>query len=559
MSNNAADIQEQLRALRVSYAARLPDKLEEIDTHWRMLSDGEWDPAGAEVLHRLTHSLAGSGSTFGFPKLGEISRSIEQLLKIWLQENLIPNDEQRARVGNLLGNLHQAASIGTTEVGPDRDIDIVEQNRAVNEEQPLIYLIEDDAAIADDLVLQLDHFGYRIKVFPTTAGVEDAVAVQRPDALVVDINLPEGDMAGVELLADLQRRHDPDLPVIFISSHDDFSARLAAVRAGGEAYFVKPLEIAPLIDRLDRLTRSDVKPPYRILAIDDDQTLIVHHALLLRQAGMEVCTVTRPEEVMEMLADFKPELILMDVYMPACSGLELARLIRQQEAYLGIPIVFLSSETNLEKQFTAMRMGGDDFLTKPIQEQHLVSSVAVRAERARLLNALMVQDSLTGLLKHTMIKEQLAQELSRAKREQSALSLAMIDIDKFKLVNDHYGHMMGDRVIKSLARLLKQRLRKSDRIGRYGGEEFAVVLPNCDPDSAAKLFNKIRADFSELRFLHEGKEFSVTFSTGIADFPAYENADELNQAADEALYEAKHQGRNRIVVKAKQKHVDAIA
>jgi len=262
---------------------------------------------------------------------------------------------------------------------------------------------------------------------------------------------------------------------------------------------------------------------------------------------------------MEALADFKPELILMDVYMPVCSGLELARLIRQQEAYLGIPIVFLSSETNLEKQFTAMRMGGDDFLTKPIQEQHLVSSVAVRAERARLLNALMVQDSLTGLLKHTMIKEQLAQELSRAKREQSALSFAMIDIDKFKLVNDHYGHMMGDRVIKSLARLLKQRLRKSDRIGRYGGEEFAVVLPNCDPDSAAKLLNKIRADFSELRFLHEGKEFSVTFSTGIAGFPAYENADELNQAADEALYEAKHQGRNRIVVEAKQTHVDAIA
>jgi diguanylate cyclase (GGDEF)-like protein len=176
-----------------------------------------------------------------------------------------------------------------------------------------------------------------------------------------------------------------------------------------------------------------------------------------------------------------------------------------------------------------------------------------------MLSALMVQDSLTGLLKHTMIKEQLVQELSREQRTQSALSFAMIDIDKFKLVNDHYGHMMGDRVIKSLARLLKQRLRKSDSIGRYGGEEFAVVLPNCDPDSAAMLLNKIRADFSELRFLHEGKEFSVTFSTGIAGFPAHENADELNQAADEALYEAKHQGRNRIVVKAKQKHVDAIA
>jgi diguanylate cyclase (GGDEF)-like protein len=135
----------------------------------------------------------------------------------------------------------------------------------------------------------------------------------------------------------------------------------------------------------------------------------------------------------------------------------------------------------------------------------------------------------------------------------------MIDIDKFKLVNDHYGHMMGDRVIKSLARLLQQRLRKSDRIGRYGGEEFAVVLPNCDLDSAVKALDKIRTAFSELHYLHDGKEFSVTFSAGLAGFPAHENADELNQAADEALYEAKHQGRNRIVVEAKQTLVDVIA
>jgi DNA-binding response OmpR family regulator len=320
MKNSDADIQEQLRALRVSYAAQLPEKLEEIETRWQTLNTGEWDPAEAEVLHRLTHSLAGSGGTFGFPKLGEISRRIEQLVKAWLQECLVPDKDQRARVAGLLAKLHQAASVGSSEKIHDKNVDNIERVREKYPEQPLIYLIEDDASLADELALQLDHFGYRIKVFPTTAGVENAVAVQRPDALVVDINLPEGDMAGVDLLADLQRRHGPDLPVIFTSSHNDFAARLAAVRAGGEAYFVKPLEIAPLIDRLDRLTRSEVAAPYRILAVDDDQALAAHYALMLRQAGMEVRTVTRVEDVMAALADFKPELILMDVYMPACSG-----------------------------------------------------------------------------------------------------------------------------------------------------------------------------------------------------------------------------------------------
>lgn len=550
MKHNEAEILEELQALRKSYAVQLPDKLAVIDTHWQTLNDGDWDPARAAVLQRLTHSLAGSGSTFGFPKVSEIARSMEQILKAWLEDDRVPDDTQRARVDKLLGELHQAAFVTPGEMGHEKVMEIIEPKRAANEEQPLVYLIEDNAALTAELALQLRHFGYRIQVFANTTGVAEAVAAQCPDVFVVDINLPEGDRAGVQLLSDLQQRHGPDLPVVFMSSHDDFSTRLAAVRAGGDAYFVKPLEIAPLIDRLDRLTRSAVTAPYRILAVDDDQTLVAHHALLLRQAGMEVCTVTRAEEVMEILADFKPELILMDVYMPSCSGLELASLIRQQEAWLGIPIVFLSSETDMDKQFTAMRMGGDDFLTKPIQEQHLVSSVAVRAERARILNALMVQDSLTGLLKHTMIKEQLAMELSRAKREQAPLSFAMIDIDRFKGINDRFGHMMGDRVIKSLARLLKQRLRKSDLIGRYGGEEFAVVLPNCDPASAAKVLDRIRTDSSELHYQHEGREFSITFSAGISGYPAYGKADEINQAADEALYAAKQQGRNRVVAGA---------
>lgn len=548
MSDNSADIQEKLQALRESYAAGLPDKLDEVESCWQRLDAGEWDTPRAEVLHRLCHSLAGSGSTFGFPEVSEVSRSIEQLVKVWLQERCVPDKGQRDRVAALLARLHQVASAGAPVRIHRDDMDGTEVYQATNQEKPLVYLVEDDASLAKELKLQMNHFGYRVEVFPSTDGVKDAFLAVQPDAFVVDINLPEGDLAGAELLGNLQRHHEASVPVIFMSSHNEFSARLAAVRAGGDAYFVKPLEVASLIDRLDQLTRPDVTEPYRILAVDDDHALAAHYALLLSQAGMEVQTVTRVEDVMATLADFKPELILMDVYMPTCSGLELAKLIRQQEAYLGIPIVFLSSETSLEKQYAAMRMGGDDFLTKPIQEQHLVSSVAVRAERARLLNGLMVKDSLTGLLKHTMIKEQLVQESFRARRTQTALCFVMIDIDNFKRVNDSYGHMVGDRVIKSLARLLQQRLRKCDRIGRYGGEEFAVVLPNCDLDSAVNIMEKIRTDFSELQYLYKGKEFSVTFSAGIAGFPDYESADLINQTADEALYKAKRDGRNRVVV-----------
>jgi diguanylate cyclase (GGDEF)-like protein len=548
MKNSTPDLQEQLRALQASYAAQLPSKLEEIESCWQRLSNGDWNAATLEVLHRLTHSLAGSGKTFGFPRVGELARSLEQRLKTWLEEDVVAVDDERVQVHTLLGEMRHAATDGpdANSDGRDSDPETIAQPPAGASEQPLIYLIEDDSALSDEIRLQLDHFGYRCQSFSTTEGVEAAVAARRPDSLIIDMTLPEGAVAGVDLMHRLQRQNGAALPAVFISSHSDFQSRLAAVQAGGDAYFVKPLDVAALIDRVDQLTRHDVNAPYRILAIDDDPALVAHYALTLGRAGMEVKTVTEPAGVINALADFKPDLILMDVYMPICSGLELAKLIRQQEAYLDIPIVFLSSETNLETQFTAMRMGGDDFLTKPIPDQHLVSSIAVRAERARMLSALMVQDSLTGLLKHAMIKEQLVQELSRARRTQSALSFAMIDIDHFKSVNDSYGHMMGDRVIKGLARLLQQRLRKCDKIGRYGGEEFAVVLPNCDLKSAIKVLDAIREDFAQLHYLHQGKEFSATFSSGLAGFPHHDDAEELNRAADEALYEAKRRGRNRV-------------
>jgi diguanylate cyclase (GGDEF)-like protein len=165
-----------------------------------------------------------------------------------------------------------------------------------------------------------------------------------------------------------------------------------------------------------------------------------------------------------------------------------------------------------------------------------------------MLRSFMVRDSLTGLLNHTAIKDQLDGEVAWARRQKKPLSFAMVDIDHFKKVNDTYGHPVGDRVIKSLSRLLKQRLRSSDLVGRYGGEEFAVVLVDADGPTAMKVLDTIRDDFSQLRHLGEGTEFPVTFSCGIADVSQFPDATRLSDAADKALYKAKHAGRNCVML-----------
>ena len=411
-----------------------------------------------------------------------------------------------------------------------------------------VVVVEGEAEVAQDLALHLSYFGYEVKVFNRLAEFRRGIETMENVVVLMGISFPEDGLGGVRIMKEMQLGRDTPVPVLFISSSDDIAARLESVRAGGLAYFTKPVNLGELVDKLDELTSAHLPQPYRVLIVDDSSLMARCHADMLEQAGMSVKVVNNPMEVMEPLHEFGPDLVLMDIYMPECNGLELAKVIRQLESFVSTPIVFLASERDLDKQLTAMSLGGYDFLTKPIKAGQLVSSVSSRIQRSRMLRSFMVRDSLTGLLNHTAIKDQLEREVARAKRLKTPLAYAMIDIDHFKQVNDTYGHPVGDRVIKSLSRLLKQRLRETDVVGRYGGEEFAVIMSDTDGQAAMKVLDNIREAFSRLSHLADGKEFSVTFSCGVADVALCGDAIKLGDAADKAMYEAKNAGRNCLVL-----------
>src|SRR5690606_11254409 len=223
-----------------------------------------------------------------------------------------------------------------------------------------------------------------------------------------------------------------------------------------------------------------------------------HYKLVLSTADIRAEVSNSPREIFEKLQDFYPELIMLDINMPGCSGAELAQVIRLNQDWLRVPITYLSSEQDEEKRALAMGRAGDDFLSKPMGDRELITAVSVRAARSRQLSDALDRDSLTGLLKHARIKEQVDIELSRAKRAGENFSLVMLDLDHFKKVNDTYGHPAGDKVIKAIAHLLRQRLRKSDAVGRYGGEEFVAVLPRCGLNEARALMEDVRQRFSEI-------------------------------------------------------------
>lgn len=399
---------------------------------------------------------------------------------------------------------------------------------------PRILLLTAEPGLGEELRIFLDANGYRtvLATDPESAG-EARIGTA---AAIVDID--GTDPAALAALA------GPG-PLLVLSSSDDVRTQLLAIRAGSAASFAKPPDFPDLLEALQGLLAPPELAPYRVLVVEDSRTMLAFITATLEAAGMVCRSVLNPLEALEVLPDFLPDLVLTDMYMPQCSGIELAALIRRNQAHLGIPIVYLSSETDTGKQLQALRTGGDDFLTKPIQPAHLVSSVQIRAERTRLLRNQMVKDSLTGLLNHVALKERLGAEVSRARRSGVPLCFAMLDLDHFKSVNDRHGHPVGDRVILALARLLQRRLRRSDVVGRYGGEEFGVVLPETGLDDAMDLLDRLRVDFSRLPH-HGAAAFTATFSAGVALLGEHRDGAALCEAADAALYRAKAEGRNRL-------------
>ncbi|MDF3124085.1 diguanylate cyclase [Rheinheimera sp. 1928-s] len=543
MTAEQSKLEQQLAKLHHQYMERLqadiPVLASQVGSLVTLSAQPDWRSLVTTLKHKF-HTLAGSAGTFGLPQLGKLAKNLELQLKDWLAEDSVPDlgkinsfmtSFQQVQYAHQSG--HQVMNLTSAK------LDLLHDQKAT------IYVLEDDEEIANHLTLTLATFGYQIQSYKRIAELDQALKTQLPDALILDISLPEEEQTGLDYIAGFQRSLAEALPVLVLTSHNSFAHHLQAVRIGAQGYFVKPLNTTALEARLQRLLAVRRREAFRVLIVDDDQLLAEHYALVLQGAGLRAEILLDPSQIYDGLSRFRPDVILLDVLMPDCSGPELAQLIRLQDEWLSVPIIYLSSETDGERQLAALVKGGDDFLTKPITDTALIVAVFARAQRARQLADMMTKDSLTGLLQHARVKERLSHELQRSERTGEPLSVVMLDIDHFKKVNDNYGHLTGDQVISSLANLIKQQLRKTDIIGRYGGEEFLLILPDCNQQQAFGLVEQLRQSFASLPFSFDYQNFQCTFSAGICQATATDQTDQLIDQADKALYASKHAGRNQ--------------
>ncbi len=546
------NIKRQLALLAEDFTRQLPGRLRELEIELTIIKNSS-DTRDMKNFRLMVHKLAGSAATFGHDRLSDKAKEFELYLDDFIEKPKFPNGDEWERIEWYLDYLNQEGEDGSAveELQELYEPEAVEQEEGrkntveAYDKNLYLYGLPEDLKL--QLTRQLGFYGYTVNSVENFHEIEGLLCASRPAIIFIytEVFSKQPDME--EILRGYYSDNPEACYIIFLSDEDNFDLRLKAIRSGGDAFFVLPLDIGRLTDKLDALQAKNEDKPYHVLIVDDDQEQVAYYALILQQAGMITSVASDPMKVLSILVESKPDLILMDIYMPGCNGVELTRLLRQHEAFITMPIVYLTFEKSRDKQLEAIKQGGDDFLAKPIQAENLVAIVKLRVERYRSLRYFMERDSLTGLLNHSNLKEQLTREVIRCERTEMPLSFAMIDADHFKLVNDTYGHLTGDRVLKSLARILQDRLRRTDIIGRYGGEEFGVILLNTDADQAFTIMDEIRDNFSRVIHHAEKETFQVTFSCGIASYPEVTTPGELSGGADEAMYAAKESGRNRVM------------
>ena len=357
---------------------------------WKKLREGGDQGQLSTRLFRMAHSLAGSGGTFGVQKVSSLAKTLEQAIKplIDASDDTLPQqiEGQATVISALLADLKRVEESWKPSSGTH--LPQLKETFTEDRRRDLLYLVEDDPLIAETITSHLESVGYQIRHFEQVTAFEAACAEEMPAAIIMDMVHADKTEEGANALRRLQKNHGKTPPVVFISVRTDMEARLAAARVGATRYFTKPIDLEMLTQSLDGFTARVPLRPYRVLIIDDDNALLAYYKAVLENAGMQVNTLSEPLQCLNELSTFHPDIVVSDVYMPECSGPELAQVIRQDDTWAHTPIMFLSTESNLDRQLAAMNLGGDDFITKPVEPEHLVLAVTARVKRARWVSRL---------------------------------------------------------------------------------------------------------------------------------------------------------------------------
>lgn len=548
-------LEEKLASLREKFRETFKDELKTLIELWQSVRTDQSADA-LKQFHFNVHSLKGSSGALNLLKLSQLMSDIESVIKPCLEaaEVSIQVINQVDQYMNMLiassksahnSYLEQADKPGKeTQKEILLPTDLLPPVTHLNYEDIHIALVDDDRAVGEMMQKLLSGFSFNVSYYPSLQDFQVALKQQKFHLVLLDLVTP--DCTEQDVFSCVDHLQANGISVFILSSTGSFDARLAAVRANVSDYLLKPISITHLVTKIRKTLKLDLVRPFRVLLLDDQETVSIYYKNILEKQGCQVLAINDSHKLLEVLESFIPDIFLLDMYMPDVSGLEVAKILRHQAKYDYVPILFLTSDNHIKTKLDALRAGADDVITKETSAELIISQVFSRVSRGQEMRYMASRDSLTGALNHGQVMDAAAHALRLTTRSDKPLILAMIDLDKFKQVNDRFGHGGGDKVLMGLGQLLLQSVRQTDYVGRYGGEEFMIVFPDGEIEAVEKKLNIMREAFSKLLFNVDNQSFHVTLSVGLASSANHSTLSELIAAADSALYQAKHGGRNQV-------------
>jgi diguanylate cyclase (GGDEF)-like protein len=409
-------------------------------------------------------------------------------------------------------------------------------------------LIADDKELCARIAEEAAASGVGCDIVASPAEARTICARGGPEVVLLDLSVPPDRLArAYELLSDLTSR-TPPVPVLVLTGSDAFADRVETARRGGRAFLPRSLPPAEVLDAVLQFSARERLEATRVLLVDDDPMVLEAMGALLQAQHIEVSLLSEPLRFWEVLQEFAPELLILDVDMPGVNGPELCRVVRGDARWSQLAVIFVTVHTDPATVQGVFQAGADDYLAKPVLAGDLITRVVNRLDRIRSQRMLAERDGLTGLASRAKAQEDLTRLISLAGRYTQPVSVAMLDLDRFKLINDSHGHAAGDAVLRGLGERLRQDFRGDDVVGRWGGEEFLVGMYGMTRADGVRRLTDTLECFRACVFKAAEEVFRVSFSAGVAEYPS-DGSDlfALAEAADGALYGAKAAGRAHVL------------
>ncbi|AUT03517.1 response regulator receiver protein [Nostoc sp. CENA543] len=505
---------------------------------------GKLTPEQQHEAEREAHTLIGSLGSFGLDKSSDICRQIQQILQ---QAHLLgkPKAEE---LKLLVAQLQHCIEMDAPNI-------LGLNNSLVSH----LLIIDNDIGLAKDIATEGINRGFNVNIATNSEQAEQILVSGAIDVILLNLDYQNNLEIGLSFLAKIRSQYS-QIPVVIITQADSFATRLEVARLRISYFLIKPISSSQVVALLTQVLHQNHPPLYRLLVVDDDPGILQLVYQILSPYGYQVTLLDQPLQFWETLEQTNPDLLILDIELLtpekgdntrklSVNGFDLCQIIRNDWQWNRLPILFLSAHTDVETIQHSFAVGANDFLSKPIVAKELQARIRTRLEQQANWKLTEV-DELTGLSIRSKALKNLTKLLQQAQSQQQTLSLAMLDIDFFKLINDKYGHPTGDRVLSYFGQLLNQSFCQQGVIGRWGGEEFVIGMCGVTAKASCELLTQILQKLRQHSFTTDREiSFQITFSAGVAEFPGDgQDIQALLQAADAALYKAKQQGRSLVLL-----------